>query len=102
MTSLYQTLLEALETENFTAIRKCFAELTADQQVQQDADLIKTIAKKMCSGEHADFKKEFEIFYTCRFLLCQRFEEDLDLDLICYWGQKIKLDTNGDYFLMNE
>ena len=100
----YKKLLAALESENFTSIREAatvvFEDLGANE-LESDAALIKSLAKRMCHNKRIAslFKSIFRIFNECRYLLCEKFDEDVDLDLVCYWGQRIKLKSTNEYVL---
>lgn len=72
-------------TLNFVIFYSLF---TDNSGLENEKDLIKMIGQKMCYEKHVDFKKEFQIFNACRFQLCHYYDEDIDLDLVCYWGKK--------------
>lgn len=100
--TLYQELLEAIENENFFIIRECSTKLLTDQselEKETEVNLLKSIAKRMCNDKHIDIEKEFEIFWACRDLLCENYDEDIDLKLVCYWGLRVKQDETGKYHL---
>jgi hypothetical protein len=54
----------------------------------------------MCYGKHIDMKAEMKIFGACRNLLCQNYDEDIDLELVCYLGKRARQDKNGRYYLV--
>lgn len=88
-----ETLLNAIEKGNFEVIRS-----VASAQTHDDAALLMSIAKNMCyGGKHTDMRKAFQIFNACRNLLCQDYDMDVDLDMVCSWADKVYQTETGTF-----
>jgi hypothetical protein len=87
--------------EDMTEIRATAVKLFPEYVDYNDASLLKRIAARMCHDEHVDFEREFHIFIQCRMYLGEHFDDDLDLDLLCYWGQRIKANSDGEYYFVD-
>ena len=51
----YQKLLDAIDNEHFITIRECSTKLlTSESEFENEANLLKSIAKRMCTDKHID------------------------------------------------
>lgn len=92
-------LLKALHAFDMATIRECSDTLFAFRRLDDDT-LIKRIAEEMCFGERVVGREAFKIFNACRNMMCQYFDEDVDLALVCSWGPKIKQTESGRFIFI--
>ena len=104
---LYTQLLEHLRHDQIARVRECAKIIFTDQKPNlfekgNEIDLIKTIASKMCQIEEGDdLEQRFSIFGECSAFLL-RYDQDVDMEEICFWGKRVRQDQSGKGFLVFE
>lgn len=91
----FELLAYAIRTKNFKSMRY-YSQVTEPD----DKKLLQTICDIVCHEEvETHLIQVFEIYCECRDLLCEDFNENIDLTKVNYWARRIRQDRTGNFEL---
>ncbi len=93
----YKLLAEAIKTKNFENIRR-YAQSTE----MDNKKLLLSISDAMCNKdiEKKHLIDAFVIYSDCRDLLCDEYNENIDMEKVFYWSSRIIQDFAGNFYMV--